>query len=389
MHTEIITTPGGFETLRAEWDALSARAVHRSVFTSWEWQSIWWQHYGGDQPLRIVAVREAAGGRLLGLLPLYVQTRHVLRVFRLRVLRNVGTGGDTAPDYLDPLVDPEHAEAASRALARAVAERVAGWDMLNISDLVAESAFSRHLQQACEARGWQTQRKISAHITYAQLPANWETFLKNSSTSHRQATTRERRRFEELPGAAFGVWKDPATLDKAIDSLIELHLMRWRDRGQAHSFSNPRYIAFHRSVMHACLKRDHLRLYYLETEGRLVAVYYCYRFGDGIFFFQSGFDPSFGKLSLGSVLMGYAFDHAMQEGLAVFDMLRGDYSYKSSWAKSRRETFAIESSRRTLSTLMFQLRHDVLPRIKRKLVSIRQTLAPATQQAAGAAQEKR
>ena len=78
--------------LRAEWSGLVADDPGASPFVTWEWQALWWQHYGQGNALRIVTARR--DGRLVALVPLQIREQSVLRGWLpLRVLQPVGVGG--------------------------------------------------------------------------------------------------------------------------------------------------------------------------------------------------------------------------------------------------------------------------------------------------------
>lgn len=83
--------------------------------------------------------------------------------------------------------------------------------------------------------------------------------------------------------------------------------------------------------MRACLTRGWLRLYCLEMRGQLIAMHYFYRFGNSVFFMQTGFDPDLASLQPGHVLTGYALEHAIGERSLTFDFLRGQHHYKDNW----------------------------------------------------------
>ena len=366
MHVDVITSAEGIESLREAWQQLSRRALRASPFNSWEWQSLWWKHYGAGHPLRILAARD--GERTIGILPLYVQPRRVLGAIRVRMLRNVGTGGDTSPDDLDPLVDPDYATEAPRALANA-ALGLNDWDLVRISDMGDSPDFLAALAQAASGRALHQQCSPAARISYIALPATWDEYLTSLGGDRRYTIRKTRRNFEALPGARFYVWEDRERLDEAVDRLVHLHRARWQNRGEAHAFSTEQYVAFHREVMHAFHERNWLRLHCMELDGQIIAMYYCYRHRDAVYYFQGGFDPSFSNLRPGLVLMGYAIEHAIGEGATVFDMLRGEYEYKTQWAKPARQTMQFEAHRNTLGGLAHRLRTEHLPALKRGLAA--------------------
>ena len=210
---------------------------------------------------------------------------------------------------------------------------------------------------------------VSARISFANLPGSWAAYLETLSSDRRNVVRRFRRKLEALPAARFFTWQDAATLDTGIDRLIELHLKRWTDRSDSHAFSSKAYVGFHREVMHACLEKGWLRLFCIEAEGQIMAMLYCYRYRDRMFYFQGGFDPDMSKLRPGLVLMGHAIEQAILEGARVYDMLRGEYEFKTQWAKERHDTAQISLSRNTPAGLTWHLRTEVLPALKKRFAS--------------------
>jgi len=53
-----------------------------------------------------------------------------------------------------------------------------------------------------------------------------------------------------------------------------------------------------------------------------------YFYAGKYFFFIGGFDPDYARWSVGTVLFGYAIQHAIEEGAREFDFLRGEEEYK-------------------------------------------------------------
>src|SRR6185503_20195300 len=146
---ELLSSADDLTRIAPQWNELHERAAAASIFNSWIWQYQWWQVYGGSQPLRILVARDES--RVLGIVALYVQEAKALGR-RVRLLRFVGTGADTHPDDLGPVLAAGAEQAASLALARA-ALRVAGVDVVLATDIDPHSPVARSLEQAAaEAR---------------------------------------------------------------------------------------------------------------------------------------------------------------------------------------------------------------------------------------------
>ena len=361
MHVRVIESESEFASLERAWEELQADAAVTSVFASFDWQHLWWKTYGRSRPLRLLVA--TSGAEVLGILPLYVSTERVLR-YPVRLLRFVGTGGDTWPDDLGPVLAAGREAEVARALADAVV-RLGDWDVLQLHDMQPECAFTTAMGHAARAASLPCRTGRSERISYVALPASWDEWLRSL---HRDRRYRVRKMRKDLtaahPEARFFAWTDAATLDAGVDRLIHLHHKRWRDAGQAHGFSSPEYVGFHRAVMSACFARDRLRLYGLELGGEIVAMFYLYRFRRAIYLMQAGFDPAHAKLKPGLVLLGWIVEEAIREGCAVLDFLKGEHRYKDELATGERTTVSLAAFRGSPGAWVFRVRRVVLPAVK-------------------------
>ena len=361
---EVLTGADAFAELAPAWNRLHADAPLASVFNSWIWQFQWWQVYGQGRPLRLLVAWE--GDQPVGILALYVDRVRVLGV-PVRLLRLVGTGADTHPDDLGPVLDPRCTRAAAHALARA-ALALRDADVLLLTDLAPDCPLRMAVESGARLAGRAFSTGVSERIAFIRLPTSWDEYLQALSSHARMGVRYKRRRLERGHAARFFVWQDPAQIDAAFDRLADLHRRRWAPLGGSESFASAEYLDFHRRVMKACLPRGWLRLYCLEVDGALAAMIYAYRFRNGVYCMQTGFDPEKGKLKVGNVLLGHAFEHAIGEGNALFDFLRGDHGYKDQLATDHRETCAVLVFRGTPGAAAYRLRKIWLPLAKARLL---------------------
>ena len=361
----VATSTEEFAELAPAWNRLHDEAEAASVFSSWMWLYEWWRSYGAGRPLRLLVARQ--GEAVVGVLPLYLDAARELRM-PVRLLRLVGTGGDTHPDDLGPVLALGREEPAALALARA-ALRLPGADVWLFSDIDPRSAFSVALEAAARERGMATARGGGERIALAELPESWPRFLQSLSRDQRWRMRRARRRLAERHAARFFVWHDAATLDAAVERLAELHRRRWAAAGAgSESFASAAYIAFHRSVVKSFFGRRWLRLYCLEVDGEIGAMLYCYRFRNRVYLMQAGFDPKLARLGVGKVLLGHALEHAIAEGNEAFDFLRGEHRYKEQLATAHRETVCLRAFGASPRALAYRLRRFWLPILKARLL---------------------
>ena len=367
MQIELVTTTPDFDALEPEWRAIEGLTPRNSLFLSWDWQRLWWSQYGEGRELRILVTR--SGGQAVGIFPLYLETHRAFKILRVRKLRPIGSGGDTAPDDLGMLFDPVHEQVVARAFVDYVLNNVSGWQLLDLVDLPSDSALvACWTQQSTQISG-SIERTPVNRIIYGDLPPDWERYREGLSRNRREVLGRKRRKFEAQPETRFFQVNQDAQIDSAFERLAELHRLRWQGRTEELSFTSPQYLEFHRALMHALLAQGRLRLYGLEMSGQTIAMFYGFRHGATLYYFQAGFDPQHLALSPGEVLMGYVIEAAIGERCTRFDMLKGDYDHKRHYFQQTRETLGLRVHRPGLIQWLY--------RVKARLAANRAAAEPA------------
>ena len=351
-----------FIALAADWERLHASSETSSVFNSWLVQHAWWQTYGRGRRLRIFVARD--GGEVVGILPLYLERSSVAGI-PVQRLRLVGTGGDTYPDDLGPVLSPSPWRAAIDALAQAAID-FAEWDVLELTDL--EPRMGQALAGVVRRSRLPFAQGRSQRIPYIELPSTWQAYLESLSRARRGRLRGLRRRLDRALPWRFFVWEDGSRIGEALERLADLHRRRWLAAGTpSESFATPQYLEFHRRVMAGAMQRGWLRLYCLELAGEVAAMIYAFRFRDRVYLMQAGFDPRHAHRSPGAVLLGCALEHAIGEGNAVFDFLRGEHAYKDELASGDRETVFVKCYRNTARAMAWRLSSEQLPALKARL----------------------
>ncbi len=309
--------------LRDDWERLASGGGN--VFGTWEWNELWWRHYGRGRTAR-VAVYRNAGGETAAIVPLFLWSRRPLRILRL-----LGHGHG---DRLGPICRDSDAATAEEALRLALAAEP--HDVF-VGDWVAGA------RDWGRALGGRVVRRTGYPIL--QLPDSWPAFLRLLSPRLRKSARNRRNRLEREHEVEYR-YAAPATLEDDLDTAFRLHGARFGEHGRCNYCDE--HERFQREFAAVALKRGWLRLLFLEADGEPVSFEHGFVFDDAYYAYQAGRDPAWDRHSVGTLLELETIRRAVDAGVAEYRFLGGDegYKYRFPTQDPRLETVAVPATRR-------------------------------------------
>jgi CelD/BcsL family acetyltransferase involved in cellulose biosynthesis len=314
LRIEAVTS---LDAVREEWGRLAEQSGN--IFSTWEWASTWWRHYGRDRQLLLFVCR-AHDGTLNAVLPLYLWSARPIRIARFL--------GHGPADQLGPICAPGELTNTAAALRQAQ-------DSARVDLLLAELLPG--------GQGWHealgSSRIHSEASPVLSLEYGWEAYLAARSANFRHQVRRRERRLRSRHSISFRLALDPVRLSSDLDTLFSLHAARW---GHGASAFVP-WESFHRDFAVAALERGWLRLWILELDETPVAAWYGFRFAGVESYYQAGRDPTLGGNSVGFVLLAHTIREAAADGMREYRLLRGAEAFKYRFAEADLglETFAV------------------------------------------------
>jgi CelD/BcsL family acetyltransferase involved in cellulose biosynthesis len=292
--------------VRELWTKLAERG--RNVFSTWEWASTWWRHYGHDRPLHLTVVRR--GAEPVGLLPLYRWRRGPVTA-----LRFLGHGPG---DELGPVGDPDNGVLLARALRRSLHRLDA--------DLLLAEQLPRGQDWGALLGGRRLAEEASPVVRFDA--GGWDAYLEARSANFREQVRRRPRKLAREHRVAYRLSDGSRDLDHDLDLLFRLHDARWSE-APTNFLADA---AFHRAFAPVAVQQGWLRLWFLEVDGEAVAALYGFRFAGTESYYQAGRDPAWNHYRIGFVLLAHAIRRAAEEGVAEYRLLRGREDYKLRFA---------------------------------------------------------
>lgn len=294
--------------LESEWRALW-RATQRNVFMSPAWVRSWMDSFA-EYPMTVLEARE--GDALRGLLPLTLQRRSIHRRIPVKLrFWGVAGAGIGAADHVTPLaVNQEVMDTLLRTALECTSDR----------PLLLEH-LDGALAANCEALG--LERLGSTPVPRLDLSevddaaGVWSSKLRKN--------LRRRRRMADEAEIRSRWLVEPEDVQLGLGVLHELHLARWRSKGQRGLLDDQR-MSFLKAL---CAEPDMgARIHLLEGPQEPVGALLVFCTPSSMSSYKTGWNPAHADLGVGIRLHADAIESAIAEGLDLYDFLRGTGGHK-------------------------------------------------------------
>ncbi|MEW5798541.1 MAG: GNAT family N-acetyltransferase [Bacteroidota bacterium] len=366
---QIISDEIGFLSLRAEWNTLVEQApVH--IYQTFDWQWFWWKHYGANNTLHLMTFR--SGDRLIGIIPMFVQTYTLFGKVLYKRLRMIGCGVDARSniglpseygpsDYLDVIVLPEFATEIAEQFASYVIVSSDLFDEVQFSNVPENGLLQQYFTAVFDAKRMKLSLRHNDTCPFVTMPASADDFIERLRPSTRYRVRQSKKEFNR--NSPFGlesiVYR--SLLDQAFKDLMYLHQIRWNRLGYAGLFSDSRFGAFQRDVIHSFYEQGQLWFKAVRMGGIRTAARLGFFFKGRMYDYLSGFDETLpgAKKRPSLALLIAMIEDAIAKDASVVDLLRGNEAYKSemTYESTRNAEILIFNSGRyiTLRRMIYQL----------------------------------
>jgi CelD/BcsL family acetyltransferase involved in cellulose biosynthesis len=334
VEIEVVTTAERLAELGPEWVSLQ-EATETPYYVRHHFVLAWWLAYQ-DAPgyeLRTLVVRnndEVVGIAPFALVPQKRKGRPI------RSLRFASHG-----DYMGLLLDAERLRPDT--ICRAVMQHVeadSNWDTVSLGNIPSSSLFAHHLLKSSEYN-----QHFSVHVEnpYVDL-SKYASFEEYAKALGLRRERQHRNRIHRALSPHFSVIKGDE--EGILTRMGELHrtekafLREERERSERHSlFDDPRRVALYERIYH----HDATTTFAFETEaGALMSYQTCYDDGDTLLFWNTAYDPDYGRYSVGEILLYDILDYLFRERqVRIFDLGAGRYPWKFTWTNDFTVTYRL------------------------------------------------
>ncbi len=338
-----------FEDLKDTWNSILLKSIDDNIFSTWEWLSSWWRHFGGGRKLRILLILD--NDKIVAIAPLSWSKYNILHFGNLTKIEFIGS---PQSDYNNFILTERETECLKLFL-NYINEQYEDWDCLELSDISENTVSVKLLRKIFTKRlvGGRLEERVSFLCPWMNLPDSTEIFMSRLSGNMRRNLRRRMRKLSEKYQVEVKTHNGFNSLEEAMNAFYNLHQKRWETQGFRGVFSEKKLRDFHLDVARRFAENGWLSLYFLTANDEPIAAIYSFDYKQKKYEYLTGFDPEYSRYGVANLIRRHAAEDCIRRGLKEYDLMRGDEPYKSSWNTKNRKNLELRLIRKGLFARMY------------------------------------
>lgn len=322
---------------RLVWRKLWGETPGASFFQSYEWFETYWQHFGKDQALRVLAVHSC--DEVIGLLPLVVRTERT-RIGPVRVL--------TYPlhdwgSFYGPI--GKNPTATLLAGLRHIKESPRDWDILDLRWVDRLGQDRTRTPTAMRQVGFEPSEQVWMLSAIVRTDGSWESYWAGRTSKFRNNICRAEKRLAAMGKVEFLRQRFQGEPDEdprrdLYEICHDLSLRGWQSRqDKGKTLAHPEVAAFLRDVHEWAVSLGCAEINILTVNGQPVAFAYNYVHEGRVFGLRTAYDPDYAAASPGAYLRFCMIRDSFERGDREVNLGPGYLESKKHWATELRYSY--------------------------------------------------
>lgn len=326
----IITTRRGWDTLQPHWNRLAQATPEATVFQTFEFLRLWWNHVGwGNELLLQVALR---GDRPVAILPLQLDPRHWCGA-EFRTLSFLGD----APESDRPRLLHEPGDATLPGImARDLLARADVWDELALAEQSDAEPFAAALCAALAAQGFHVGHGVPKEAPRVVLDGTWPDYLRSRSRALRKGLRRKRQKLEQQGRPRLVTVAVGGDDGHALEEYLAIERASWKNGSTVGVLRDEVTTALYRETIGRLAASHAVEFRLLQVGDRTIAATFGIVWRDAWYSLHIAHDRAWDGCSPGVLLTAMEIEEAFAtHRYRVFDFLSGALTNKREWANDR------------------------------------------------------
>lgn len=362
---EALTDENEWHELIPYWNDLLLKTSEPTMFQTYEYQRIWWRHFGLARNLLILIIRD--GHEVIGIAPL--QITPVMYYGKLfRELGYIGVNWEVdRPKFLFG----EQVSICSTLTARFLKEHEQLWDLLRLYEQRENSFVLSGFRSEMQNYGYLTAITKDAVAPYLRTDATWEAFSKSRSARMRKNLKAARKKLEVMGQFEYVECKAyPDVLEK-LEWYKQIEQKSWKGNARVGPSKHGHYYRFFEALAGEFGQTGQFHIRFITLDNQPIAGTFGLEFNDTFYSLHIAHDHEYNKYSIGTLLEFMELESCFKGACVEYDFLGSFLNNKLRWTSTVRTSKELHVYQKQWRlVLLFVVYHRIKPLIKKIAMKI-------------------
>ena len=327
LTVEVYQGRPGLEAVAGDWQRLLENLGHRRFFHSLGWWKSCLNALDDDLgQVSFFVVKRA--GQAVAIFPLQCQVRSCCGLS----VRQWALPAHMHMPLNDILCDPGTAiTEAVAALSRALREDTfGGWDVLNFTEVLAESMLAR---QVINARGGLAALKQTKTCDSLPCTGSYEEMTAQFSNNFRSNLNKARNKLARNKDVEFRSTTDQPALNSAFQDFLNIEASGWKGaKGTGTAIKlHPELVSFYQSLIDELSPTREVMINSLLVGGKTIASQFCVKDRDTLYVLKLAYDEEWSRVAPGNMLLEQVIMKGIQDRHFRYINLVGNPPWFKAW----------------------------------------------------------
>jgi CelD/BcsL family acetyltransferase involved in cellulose biosynthesis len=342
------------------WNEILSQTANANVQLTHEWLSSWWEVFGDNMKLSLITITDR--GKIIAIAPLTITKVICKAGFEFRKLTFLGDG---LTDYHDLLIANERREDILQILLKFIVNIRDNWDAIHFRNVRSDSPNLPIMRDTLGNTTFTFVERINIQCSYIPINCNWSNYYGALSKNIRSDIRRRSNLLAKMGKVEFIRLHEVEDVMDTLCIIKSIHVKCRRAKGEISWYTDKKRFSFVSLILERFGDRKWLDLVFLKLNGRIIAYYLGFMYDNIVYFWNTGFDPEFSKVSPGKLLLHHWIKESFADGCKEFDFMVGEESYKRQWTSPTRPNYEFFIFKNTIGSNILKYYYTYKPVLKK------------------------
>jgi len=342
------------------WNELLSRTDYANIQLTHEWLSTWWEVFGDNEKLFLITVND--GNKIAGIAPLIITKVISKAGFELRKLTFLGDG---LTDYHDLLIANERRKEILQTFLTFIFKDEKNWDAIHFRNIRGDSPNLPILRDFLRDTSLTFTERVNIKAPYISIDCDWPKYYGALGRNIKSDMRRRLNCLAKMGKAEFVRLHETDNVMNILHIIKSIHVKCRQAKGEISWYTDEKRLRFVSLILERFGDRKWLDIVFLKLNDRIVAYYLGFVYDNVVYFWNTGFDPEFSRVSPGKLLLHHWIKDSFAAGYREFDFMVGQEPYKFQWTNHVRSNYELFLFKNTARSHLLKCYYTCKPVLKK------------------------